>query len=76
MDERQHLLEQGVQQLGVPPREAGHLHLVEGRQEGAAEGLCGPLCCRAGQQPLQQLGLQHHTSRSSTFSSPIAALGL
>ena len=60
MDERQHLLQQGFQQLGVAAREAGHLHLVEGRQEGAPERLCRPLCCRGGQQSFQQLALQDH----------------
>lgn len=62
MDERQHLLEQRVQQLGVAAREAGHLHLIEGRQEGAPERLCRPVCCRAGQQSFQQLVLQDQIS--------------
>ena len=58
MDQGQHLLEKGVQQLRVAPGEARHLHLIKGRQERAPEGLGRPVCCRAGQQSFRELALQ------------------
>ncbi len=58
MNKGEHLLQQRVQELRMAPGESGHLHLVERCQESAAEGLVRPLCCRAGQQSLDQLPLQ------------------
>ena len=68
VNEGEHLLQQRVQQLRMASGEPGHLHLVEGCQECAAEGLVRPLCCRAGQQSLDQLPLQTGEGVTAQYS--------